>query len=259
MLFIDWLERQFIPKNDELRRKIKYDGPIILLVDGHASHITSRVLPDAASQRIIVITLVAHSSHVSQPLDLCIFGIFKMLYQRESKTHELKGETLTIYRAILAFYTATIIRMVRWRFIRDGFRSNPNNLFTPLAVTPADVLAGIAMPEVTLEECVFASTTESALQAGRAANRRAPIPKPTDFAVNLKAYVDKVGGPCPLCGHTEIEEDGGKEESDLMDSQPCPSVTCSDTPDQVLKRSVSTQLRLLDPTAMFARTYRNGD
>jgi hypothetical protein len=193
---------------------MNYDGPILLLVDGHASHITPRVLAYAASQRIIVIKLVAHSSHVSQPLDLCVFGIFKMLYKRESKTHELKGETLKIYRAILAFYKATIIPMVRWSFIRAGFRLNPKNLLAPLTVTPADVLARIAMPEVTLEEYVFAPATEAALPAGRAGNRRTPIPKPTDFAVNLKAYIGKVAGTCPLCGHIEIEEEGGKEESD---------------------------------------------
>jgi hypothetical protein len=70
------------------------------------------------------------------------------------------------------------------------------------------------MPEVTLEEYVFAPTTEAALPAGRAGNLRAPIPKPTEFAVNLKGYIGKVAGTCPLCGHTEIEEEGGNEESD---------------------------------------------
>jgi hypothetical protein len=39
-LFIDWLQIQFIPKNKELRRKIDDDGPIILFVNGHTSHIT---------------------------------------------------------------------------------------------------------------------------------------------------------------------------------------------------------------------------
>jgi hypothetical protein len=90
-----------------------------------------------------------------------------MLYQRESKTHELKGETLKIYRAILAFYKATIIPIVRWTDIPARFRPNLKNISAPIAVTPADVLARIPMPEVTLEQCVFASTTEAALPAGQ--------------------------------------------------------------------------------------------
>jgi hypothetical protein len=113
ILFIDWLQTQFIPKNDELGRKIDCDGPIILLIDGHTSHITPRVLGYTASQNIIVIKLVAHSSHASRRLDFCVFNVFKMLYKREAKTHKMKGEMLKIYRAILAFYKATIIPMVK--------------------------------------------------------------------------------------------------------------------------------------------------
>jgi hypothetical protein len=213
VLFIDWLQTQFIPKNDEFRRKICYDGPIILFVDGHTGHITSRVLAYAASQKIIVIKLVTHSSHVSQPLDLCVFNVFKMLYKREAKARKMKGETLKIYRAILAFYKATIISMVRWSFVRAGFRLNPKNLLAPLTVTPVDVLARIAMPEVGLENYVFGAPPEVPLPAGRAGPRHAPIPRSTEFAVNLKAYVDKVAGICPLCGHTEIEEEEEEEKA----------------------------------------------
>jgi hypothetical protein len=32
-------------------------------------------------------------------------------------------------------------------------------------------------------------------------------PRPTAFAVNLKAHVDKVAGTCPLYGQTEIEKE----------------------------------------------------
>jgi hypothetical protein len=32
--------------------------------------------------------------------------------------------------------------------------------------------------------------------------------------VNLKAYMDKVAGTCPLCEHTEIEKEEEEEEID---------------------------------------------
>jgi hypothetical protein len=67
----------------------------------------------------------------------------------------MKGEALKIYRAMLAFYKATIIPMVRWSFVPAGFRLNPKNLLAPLTVTPADVFARIAMPEIGLEDYVF--------------------------------------------------------------------------------------------------------
>jgi hypothetical protein len=94
--------------------------------------------------------------------------------------------------------------------MRAGFRLNPKNLVAPLTVTSGDVLGQIAVPEIGLEDYVFGAPPEVLLPAGQAGHRRAPIPKLAEFAVNLKAYVDKVAGNCPLCGHTEMKE----EESD---------------------------------------------
>jgi hypothetical protein len=76
-LFIDWLQTRFIPRIGNLRTKLNYSGPIILLIDGHASHITPRIVAFTGSAQIVLIRLVAHSSHIGQPLDLCVFGLFE--------------------------------------------------------------------------------------------------------------------------------------------------------------------------------------
>jgi hypothetical protein len=91
----------------------------------------------------------------------------QIVSKRESQTHELKGETLKINRAILALHKATIIPMVRWSFISAGFRLSTQNLLAPVTVTPADVLARIAVPEVTFEEDVFAPTNVSLTVTGK--------------------------------------------------------------------------------------------
>jgi hypothetical protein len=92
----------------------------------------------------------------------------------KQKRTKMKGETLKIYRAILVFYQATIIPMVRWSFVRAGFRLNPKNLLEPFTLTPAD--ARVAMPEIGLEDYGFGAAPEVPLPAGRAGHRRAPIP-----------------------------------------------------------------------------------
>jgi hypothetical protein len=127
----------------------------------------------------------------------------------------MKREMPKIYRAILAFYQATIIPIVRWSFVRAGFRLNPKNLLASLTVIPVDVLARIAILEIELEDYVFGAPPEVLLPAGRARHRRATIPRRTEFTVNLKPYVDKVAYSCLLCEHTEIEEEE-EEESDLI-------------------------------------------
>jgi hypothetical protein len=54
-----------------------------------------------------------------------------------------------MYRTLLAFYEAIIILMVKWSFLRPGFRFNSDNLLDPLTVIPSQVLNRIANPEMT--------------------------------------------------------------------------------------------------------------
>jgi hypothetical protein len=59
------------------------DGNIIagLILDGLRSHSTAYT-PDAfRNEQIRVIELPPHSTHLYQPLDLCLFGIMKNEYQ----------------------------------------------------------------------------------------------------------------------------------------------------------------------------------
>jgi prepilin-type processing-associated H-X9-DG protein len=92
VLFIDWLRTVFIPWNENLCRKFQYEGPIVLFLDGHATHVTDRVLAYACSERILIIRLVAHSSHLGQPLDLCVLAIRQILYKKEKNVNGMKGD-----------------------------------------------------------------------------------------------------------------------------------------------------------------------
>jgi hypothetical protein len=49
ILFIDSLQNLFIPRNAALRAQMDYAGPVILLIDDHATHITPRVVVFAGS------------------------------------------------------------------------------------------------------------------------------------------------------------------------------------------------------------------
>ena len=212
VLFIDWLETMFVPRMVYLRRKFDYQGPVLLVLDGHSTHVTPRVTAYAGSRQIIVLLLVPHSSHLTQPLDLCVFGLFKILYKKERKVAEMKGETLKIYRALCAFYKATIIPMVRWSFSRAGFRLDPHNLFAPLTVNPAEVLDRLKVPDISLESFVSLGQEEDLSSTISSDHRRIRIPRPSEFAISLKAYADTVTGTCPLCGHAGRDESAREEE-----------------------------------------------
>jgi hypothetical protein len=88
ILFIDWLDTIFLPPISEFRRKFDYNGPNILIIDGHSTHVTPRVIALCGPRNIILIRLVAHSSQLAQPLDLCGFGLFKISLAKKDKGKE---------------------------------------------------------------------------------------------------------------------------------------------------------------------------
>jgi hypothetical protein len=178
-----------------LHIKAHSDGLIVLLIEGHASHITPRAVASAGSQRIALTRLVAHASRINQPLDFHIFSLFKILYNGTTNAQtEKNAEDISRH---CVFDKATIIPMVRWSFLRAGFHLNPKNLLALLIVTRTEVLERIILPELSLEDVIFSAPDEAVRAAERPASRRAPIPGPIEFTISLKADVDTVAATCP--------------------------------------------------------------
>jgi hypothetical protein len=59
VLFIGWLDTIFLPRISDLRRKFNYDGPNILIVDGHSTHVTPRVIALCGTRNVIMTRLIA--------------------------------------------------------------------------------------------------------------------------------------------------------------------------------------------------------
>ena len=53
----------------------------MLLIDGHASHITTQVIDYCISQKIILLCLPAHTTHLLQPLDVGVFAPLATAYK----------------------------------------------------------------------------------------------------------------------------------------------------------------------------------
>jgi len=70
---LEWLKRVFEPAT-----RAKANGPLRLLVcDGHDSHISGSFIAHCLQNRIILLILPPHTSHLLQPLDVAIFGPLK--------------------------------------------------------------------------------------------------------------------------------------------------------------------------------------
>ena len=59
--------------------------PVLLLLDGHASHVSIEAVEFARNDEVHVLCLPAHTTHVLQPLDVGVFKPFKSAYNKACK------------------------------------------------------------------------------------------------------------------------------------------------------------------------------
>ena len=72
------LERCFKPQT----RPNNPDEQRLLIIDGYASHVTTKAIRFCLSKNIILLCLPAHSTHILQPLNVGIFAALAALYQK---------------------------------------------------------------------------------------------------------------------------------------------------------------------------------
>lgn len=77
--FYDWLTKMFTPHVNKVRqdRAMNHDTKAVLFVDGHASHISVRIVEHAIENNIHIVKFPSHLTDKLQPLDKCVFGPLK--------------------------------------------------------------------------------------------------------------------------------------------------------------------------------------
>ena len=68
-----------------VERRVK--APWLLFVDGASGHLGLEAIEYAAANNLHICILLAHSTHILQPLDLCVCGPFKTHYNEAVKAH----------------------------------------------------------------------------------------------------------------------------------------------------------------------------
>ena len=87
--------------------------PTLLLYDGHRSHISITLTDWTKKHKVLLFVLPPHSSHLTQPHDVGIFGPLKNIYNRECSTFMQKnpGMSITKYQVAALTYKPYIKAM----------------------------------------------------------------------------------------------------------------------------------------------------
>ena len=129
---LEWLQTVFIPqtrpKNPKRWR--------LLIVDGHGSHISDDFIWDCFNNKIYMLFLPAHASHVLQPLDLSIFSPLKSAYRKLIDDYNLTTDSAPIHkRKFIECYALARKEAIIGRNIRAGWKATglwPVNSKIPL-------------------------------------------------------------------------------------------------------------------------------
>lgn len=125
-LFLQWTQNAYIPHVKEIRKKnnIPDDSWGVLYLDSHDSRRNKQALELLKENHIHVVTIVAHASHVQQPLDVGVNGAFKMNLKKYKP--KMKGLSMELRRPMLleavqhALYNAFYPNSVKAAFNRAG-------------------------------------------------------------------------------------------------------------------------------------------
>ena len=69
-LFYSWFSKLFVPQTNHLRKRI-------LIIDGHGSHMSLKLIDSAIENNVILYCLPPHTAHFLQPLDISVFKPLK--------------------------------------------------------------------------------------------------------------------------------------------------------------------------------------
>ncbi len=83
--FEDWFSNVFFAETRHLK------GPVLLVLDGHKSHLTLEVVENAKRHKVSIVCLPAHATHILQPLDVSVFSPVKTAW-RKIISEENKGK-----------------------------------------------------------------------------------------------------------------------------------------------------------------------
>ena len=102
--FCSWFEKLFIPSVTYLIET----GPVVLFMDGHASHLGLKVIQKARKNNIHLIAVPAHTTHITQPLDVGLFGPMKSKWRAINDDLRRKTTAAVVDKAIFPSLVAQL-------------------------------------------------------------------------------------------------------------------------------------------------------
>ena len=158
-LFMVWMKKVF-------RRYCGSQRPVLLFVDGHASHITIDVIDLARENQIILFCLPPHTTHALQPLDVSVFKSLKSHFGKAVHALSFAKKDFVVSKREFARVVKTPFeKAFSMSNIKAGFKKCGIHPFDPNAVDQSKILPSFSSSPST-DESYTSAEVSSSLVAG---------------------------------------------------------------------------------------------
>ncbi|CAG5025126.1 unnamed protein product [Parnassius apollo] len=123
-IFYNYMVKVIIPSLGE-------EKPVLLIYDGHSTHVDERVVALAAENNITILKLPAHTSHLLQPLDLAVFKSFKSIWDKKLVEWQRQNVGFKIRKKEFAEMFAQAWSQTTPKVIQNGFMKGGIYPFDP--------------------------------------------------------------------------------------------------------------------------------
>lgn len=132
-----WMESQLFLNYFEkiLLEVLGPDRPILLIYDGHVSHVDDRLIKVARDNRVTILKLPPHSSHILQPLDLSVFKSLKVKWDQTLVHWQRHNEGRKLPKKKFSSLVGQIWKETEPDIIRNGFKKGGIHPFDSNVVT----------------------------------------------------------------------------------------------------------------------------
>jgi len=104
--------------------KTKIQLPVVLYVDGHASHMTQPLSEFCFKNQIELITLHPNSTHVIQPMNQSMFAPLKLAWKKQVNLYRLEYNSLSVSKADVGHILKKAIQSLNIvQILKNGFRA----------------------------------------------------------------------------------------------------------------------------------------
>ncbi|XP_045206592.2 uncharacterized protein LOC123558800 [Mercenaria mercenaria] len=131
-VFLEYLQEHFI----KYVQRGNKEQPLLLIFDGHRSHINMPVIEWAQHNNILLFVLPAHTSHALQPLDVGCFGPLQKIYNYECHKflRECPETKITRYN-VAALGSSSYVKGLSNSNLRSAFEKTGIYPFNPSAIS----------------------------------------------------------------------------------------------------------------------------